>query len=744
MSSITQTITGSDNQVLAAGRDVYQVSLHFAEATPEDRHNLRNLLELVRQTWINKTLGHSVHQAALLKLRMQALPSVIERPWARVLDAAGEHDEVFSVGTTISQVFDEAGRTLLILGMPGAGKTSTLLSLARELVERADRDASAPVPVVFSLATWVKSRKSIHDWLVGELFKYYRTGRPLALRWLEQHRLLLLLDGLDEVVEEHRAACVEALHAFVEEHGISGLAICCRRAEYLELPLKLKLGGAVSLLPLTQEQIAAYLDAASEKVGGLRTALARNAELRALAESPLMLNIMSIAFSGAPADALRFDQALTREALRDEIFARYVDLMFVLRERMDNAYSRQKMEVWLRWLASGMMRRGETIVAIDLLQPAWLTTRPLLLYTLVSRVMGGMATTAAIATIVCITIHLLLLIQDKPTSAVGAQWLIVSLGVAMAFGLVLGFCYAPFEYLRLRRSCGAEARSQSMVEELGLFACYGLIFLLVAWLVLAVAMVGLNRSLQEVGPALFAIMVSGVSFPLLFGKKPGRGDAYRDVSLVRTLTWHWRSALEITVAGVLAGAVLLPVAPWFGATRVAAGALSAISIFATAMYRGWRHEVPRIDAWNERPVISTLVSSARVFACASLAWVLVLVAVTWYIAGPEMAFGTLILAVFSASLLFSPALFWFGGLDVVLHASLRLTLSLIGALPLRLRRFLDYAVHLGFLQRAGGGYIFFHRLLLEHFAALPASDAGSAPKPPVSPIIGQSARPAGP
>jgi hypothetical protein len=34
-------------------------------------------------------------------------------------------------------------------------------------------------------------------------------------------------------------------------------------------------------------------------------------------------------------------------------------------------------------------------------------------------------------------------------------------------------------------------------------------------------------------------------------------------------------------------------------------------------------------------------------------------------------------------------------------------------------RFLDYAAKdLNFLQKVGGGYIFIHRMLLEHFAAM--------------------------
>jgi hypothetical protein len=39
-------------------------------------------------------------------------------------------------------------------------------------------------------------------------------------------------------------------------------------------------------------------------------------------------------------------------------------------------------------------------------------------------------------------------------------------------------------------------------------------------------------------------------------------------------------------------------------------------------------------------------------------------------------------------------------------------------MPLNYARFLDYAAKRVLLRKVGGGYIFVHRLLLEHFAAL--------------------------
>lgn len=62
---------------------------------------------------------------------------------------------------------------------------------------------------------------------------------------------------------------------------------------------------------------------------------------------------------------------------------------------------------------------------------------------------------------------------------------------------------------------------------------------------------------------------------------------------------------------------------------------------------------------------------------------------------------------------------WYGGFDVLQHGIIRLLLWWRGDAPLNYARFLDYATtELHFLQKVGGGYIFVHRYLLEHFAAM--------------------------
>ena len=59
-----------------------------------------------------------------------------------------------------------------------------------------------------------------------------------------------------------------------------------------------------------------------------------------------------------------------------------------------------------------------------------------------------------------------------------------------------------------------------------------------------------------------------------------------------------------------------------------------------------------------------------------------------------------------------------GGLACLRHFSLRWMLYRIGYTPWNYARFLNYATERLFLQKVGGGYIFIHRMLLEHFAQM--------------------------
>ena len=204
------------------------------------RLNRQRLLEKVNVIWITGVLQQSLYGAALISLGFREQPEIISNPWRLTIQETDQPSHLTPAGTHITQVYDEADGELLILGEPGAGKTTLLLELARDLMERAQMNETYPMPVVFNLVSWAAKRQPITDWLVEELFTKYQVPRRLAQSWVDANQILPLLDGLDEVSPEHRAACIEAINVFHQEHLIP-LVVCSRSADYLAQRMRLSL-----------------------------------------------------------------------------------------------------------------------------------------------------------------------------------------------------------------------------------------------------------------------------------------------------------------------------------------------------------------------------------------------------------------------------------------------------------------------------------------------------------------------
>jgi hypothetical protein len=244
-----------------------------ALAKPVQRNRDR-MLQKVRAFWVEGVLEHSLHGAALINMGLEQHPEAIAHPWEMLVQQGDQPPAPFAPGTTIATVFDALGGEVLILGAPGAGKTTMLLELTRDLISRAARDDSHPLPVVFNLASWARRRRPLTDWLVDELNMRYDVPRKIGQTWVDADQILPLLDGLDEVQAEHREACVDAINIFRGDHGLVSLVVCSRIADYDALAARLKLQDAVRIQPLTPAQIDAYLARAGSQLAVLRGVLA--------------------------------------------------------------------------------------------------------------------------------------------------------------------------------------------------------------------------------------------------------------------------------------------------------------------------------------------------------------------------------------------------------------------------------------------------------------------------------------
>lgn len=99
-----------------------------------EQRDRRILLGHVENAWIKGVLDASLHGAALLDLGIKQDPEAVTKyPWAIKKEST---DETLPAGLSMLEIFDSIGmgRSLLILGVPGSGKTTMLLELARQLI----------------------------------------------------------------------------------------------------------------------------------------------------------------------------------------------------------------------------------------------------------------------------------------------------------------------------------------------------------------------------------------------------------------------------------------------------------------------------------------------------------------------------------------------------------------------------------------------------------------------------------
>lgn len=610
---------------IASDKPIRIAQISEEQRRARDRRNRAAMLRLVNEIWVNGVLNKSLHNAVLIELGLEERKDAVDhpdRPWDMVLQTTDNPNRVLPPGTRIVDVFDDIGQALLILGKPGSGKTTTLLQLARQTISRAEENPTQPIPVIFNLSSWINPTQSIADWLIDELNTKYNIARKIAQPWVENDQLLLLLDGLDEVAEQKRDACVGAINKFRREHLVQ-IVICSRTAEYESLATSLKLNSAICIQPLKKKQISDYLDKFGGGLTALRNMLQDDKPQQELSRSPLMLNIMTLSYQGASAEEL--GQLDTIEARRNHLFNKYIDRMFKrLARAKSKIYPRAKTTKWLSWLAEKMSQHAQSVFLIERMQPTWLPQAQQRQYT--------------ISTI-----------------------LIVGLIFGLIFGLILGLIGGPIFGLILGLICGL---------------VYGPIY--------------------------------GLTGELTGGLFEGRK---KTIETVESLKWSWREAKSGLIYDLTFGL----------AFELYVGRINE-PIFGISYADVRERTVPNqgIRQSRRNAVIVLLATIIGLMPIAGL--VAVLVVFFGPILGLDFdstsAKALVGLPFFAAASLGFPLAFRYGGLAVIQHFILRFILHRNGYLPLNIVRFLDYAAERIFLQKVGGGYIFIHRLLRDHFASL--------------------------
>jgi transcriptional regulator with XRE-family HTH domain len=658
----------------------------------------RDLRAQVWRFWVGTELETAVGHAPRIELTLTDHPDAVDDP-LRVASGTGEPRRSLRSGTTIQAAYQRAGEQLLVLGDPGAGKTTLLLELTRALLEA---PPSGPMPVVFHLASWAEARRPLADWLVEELHRRYGVARRLGRSWIEDDQVLPLLDGLDEVAEEHRAGCVAAIDEFLTEHGQLPMVVCCRTGEYEGLGVRLRLRGAIVIQPLTRAQVERYLAAAGDAAAEVRALVQADSRLRELLTTPLFLRMIVRTYgerSGGRPTPL--GGALPER--RRRVLADYVAEMLSRPRAASTAptYSAEQTVRWLSWLARAMREHSEGVFHLDWLQPSWLPSAasrwlvnlaPAILMVLLGALVGMVD---------------VMLASARPDGAryvlgpgVGASRLVVALAGAAAGG-VAGILAATFTYERRIAPTNRLGWSWTTFRRN-----------LPGVLAAVLGALPISLLLDRVLSGVAAHLAYGVLLVVLFA-------LFTRPSVRRRLPRRWAPAVVLVAVAAVAAAALLSGAPietqlYQVAARLVVG-LSLGLMFGPrtplcetvpapgeGIAMSWRHG---LNAGLISGVLAALLFG--VVAGASVA----------LMAGVRAGAAVGALDGFSIGAIVGAGVALRRGLGAyVRHALLRSLLAAAGATPRDYVVFLEHAAGLILLRRRGGGYEFVHRMLLEHFA----------------------------
>ncbi|MCB8924033.1 MAG: NACHT domain-containing protein [Ardenticatenaceae bacterium] len=635
-----------------------------------NRRNRQVVLQNVKNAWIKGILGNSLHHAVYIELGKEYKPEAVQRPWGITLRQSNQPERQIPDDTKIIDVFKENGRSLLILGEPGSGKTITLLHLTRDLIVEAEQDETKPIPLVFNLSSWTE-KQPLEEWLLEEMLLMYQVPRKIGLAWIAADTLTLLLDGLDEVKRGYREACVTAVNHFREEHMID-IVVCSRAQDYEALNNGLNLRTALTITPLNQSQIDLYLTGGGEQLNAARIAIKSDALLLELAQLPLNLNIIALVYRNKPLDQLAPGTLAER---RKQLFTAYIERMFEHRQ-LPEPLTQDDITRRLKWLGYQMLERLKTLFYIEYLQPDWLPdgkTRQTYEF-VVRRVVGVLAG----------IIHGILfgfgmglffaLTIDLPTGIAAGLLFGVGFGVITWLGS-FGVPYEPEIQLAERVSWSWKKANRGLF--LGIFG--GLLFALV---------IGFLTSLVS---ALFIGFWDGLALGtrvgilvwivlgLLFGQSSWKNDGlvYEEIRLkTRPNQGIWLSLQNSIPMGLFSGI--------FDALFI--GILAGLGFGLFSEFSG-----------------DTLYDLSNGFLGNGWQEGLYLgLGLGIYFGGVGMING------------------WWnsGGRTFIRHFTLRYLLARNNLLPWRLAEFLDVAVAHILLRRVAGGYIFVHRMIQEYFASL--------------------------
>lgn len=342
------------------------------------------------ETEINLRLSQSLHELVKIDLRMGDCLNLVDINKRKVVQKPSELVSTSSLWNRVLQFFKKGSKKelldskqklinilyrkdvegkLLILGEPGSGKTTELLQLAFDLVNKAKKNLDLPIPIIFELSAWKNDSQTIYDWLLDYLIEKYGLDQEISKRLLSENKIILLFDGLDELGPLGQLKCINSINYWISHSNYSDLVICCRAEEYEQGQEKLtQLNHAVYLEPLTNDQIKQYLyEIDATKIW---QDIKKNYELLTIASKPLFLTMLVV--------------STQKNGITDinTLFNAYIKVQIekkLSQIKLPSEKNRIKKTInYLSCLAHNLEEEGNTEFLIERINPSWLSNSNLL------------------------------------------------------------------------------------------------------------------------------------------------------------------------------------------------------------------------------------------------------------------------------------------------------------------------------------------------------------------------------
>lgn len=124
---------------------------------------------------------------------------------------------------------------LMVLGRPGAGKSTFLRKIGLEALmgKKEGGFKHECIPVFLELKRFNTDEIDLKKSIAEEFQNFgFPASEEFATKALEQGKLLVLLDGLDEVPKNHLNVVIESIHDFVNQYDKNRFIASCRIAAY--------------------------------------------------------------------------------------------------------------------------------------------------------------------------------------------------------------------------------------------------------------------------------------------------------------------------------------------------------------------------------------------------------------------------------------------------------------------------------------------------------------------------------